>query len=998
MNSIHLVSHTHWDREWYLTFQQFRLKFIHLMDRLLVILDNDPDFKYFLLDGQTILLEDYLQIRPERELDLVRFIKNGRLLIGPWYVSPDEFLIAPESHIRNLLAGDKLCQGYGRKMLVGYLPDTFGHIGQMPQILQGFGIDSACLWRGLDDQPCELIWKAPDGSKVLLSYLRNSYSNAASLTTSNLDKFISDVNEQCTSISPYSATEQILLMHGTDHMEPPAELTNAINTYQRDNKQNSLIHSSLPLYFDAIRSHLRTTGDQLPIIAGELRSSKHAPTLQNVLSTRVWLKQRNHDCENELLKWVEPLNAWNSSLVTTQLIHLSSNSYVPHEILANHNSIIRFAWKLLMQCHPHDSICGTSIDQVANEMRVRFDQIDQINHELVNQCLLAMSDQIDTRYANNSLPLIDQQNILSTIVVFNPNDKAQTGLVNLNIKLDKPNTSFDIIDNHGNTILNDQSGMGVRELISMTADKKTLKQVLMMINEGIVAGMVIRDLDIAQEGKRALIQATLSDHGEVDAIKWRRGVAQLEMMLADPGVNEYIIHAYTDPEIKLSMIASEVPGHGYRCYWIRGHSEQGSVSSQTIKLKPFLQKLLLLLGHITRTPLFSWLMARSKVKSKNALNIIENEFFKVEFRYSKNAISITDKRTNTVYNGFNQFMDSADCGDLYNYCPPEHDLVLSSIIKKVDLDNQKTSPKLTIYYDLKIPTGIANDRRSRNHELVDTPIISTITLMPGVPRIDIHTEIENRACDHRLRVHFPAPFISTNSLHDGHFEIVQRKIGISDYDASWEEPPRPEVPQCQFTSITNDSISLTIANRGLPEVEVFKNVSGNSEIAITLIRSIGWLSRDDLKTRKGHAGPMGIATPEAQMIGRFHYDYSIIPGNNNWRESIRHAYSFNAPLKSITTSVHPGILPSMYSFVENQNNDFVITTIKSAEDDSGFIVRGFNILSSPIELSLRVSSPFSYAQLVRLDEKPLETLPMGSQGTINLHVEGNKIVTIRFTK
>jgi alpha-mannosidase len=97
MNTIHLVSHTHWDREWYLTFQQFRLKLVQLIDRLLDILGSDPDFKYFLLDGQTILLEDYLQIRPEREADLINLIRNGRLLIGPWYISPDEFLVAPES-------------------------------------------------------------------------------------------------------------------------------------------------------------------------------------------------------------------------------------------------------------------------------------------------------------------------------------------------------------------------------------------------------------------------------------------------------------------------------------------------------------------------------------------------------------------------------------------------------------------------------------------------------------------------------------------------------------------------------------------------------------------------------------------------------------------------------------------------------------------------------------------------------------------------------------
>ena len=193
-------------------------------------------------------LEDYLQIRPDRESALIRFIKAGRLLIGPWYISPDEFLVSPESHIRNLLEGDRLCQKYGGKMLVGYLPDSFGHIGQMPQILQGFGIDAACAWRGLDEQPCELIWQAPDGSQVLLSYLRESYSNAASLTPSLPQKFIQEIDERSAALSDHTLTDQVLLMNGTDHMEPSNDLTSAITFYQ----QGSNAKSAYPFEFTAV--------------------------------------------------------------------------------------------------------------------------------------------------------------------------------------------------------------------------------------------------------------------------------------------------------------------------------------------------------------------------------------------------------------------------------------------------------------------------------------------------------------------------------------------------------------------------------------------------------------------------------------------------------------------------------------------------------------------------------------------------------------------------
>ena len=232
-------------------------------------------------------------------------------------------------------------------------------------------------------------------------------------------------------------------------------------------------------------------------------------------------------------------------------------------------------------------------------------------------------------------------------------------------------------------------------------------------------------------------------------------------------------------------------------------------------------------------------------------------------------------------------------------------------------------------------------------------------------------------------------------MYDGHFEIVQRPVGIPTFDNTWEEAPRPEVPQRQFTSIANDRLSLTIANLGLPEVEVLKNEAGNSEIAITLLRCVGWLSRDDLTTRKSHAGPMEVAVPDAQMVGSFNFDYAIIPGESHWRDYIHHAYAFNAPLKLNTTSVHPGTLPTMGSFIENTNNDFVITTVKTYKDGSGLIVRGYNLLSTPIDTSLKLFLPVRDAQLVSLDEKSAIPLSISSAGTINLHINGYKIITIR---
>ncbi len=167
-HTLTFVSHTHWDREWYQPFQAFRIRLVQLMDKLLEILDRDPTYRCFMLDGQTIVLEDYLAIRPEQASAIRRQVAAGRLLIGPWYILPDEFLVSPESTIRNLLVGAHIAAAYGGRIDVGNIPDPFGHISQLPQILRGFDIDNAVFWRGVGPAPNEFRWAAPDGSEVLV--------------------------------------------------------------------------------------------------------------------------------------------------------------------------------------------------------------------------------------------------------------------------------------------------------------------------------------------------------------------------------------------------------------------------------------------------------------------------------------------------------------------------------------------------------------------------------------------------------------------------------------------------------------------------------------------------------------------------------------------------------------------------------------------------------------------------------------------------------------
>src|SRR3954447_17940687 len=165
-----LISHTHWDRAWYCTFQEFRIRLVRLVDRLLQTLANEPDFRVFMLDGQMSVIEDYLEVRPDKAAELQALCRSGRIQVGPWFVLADEFLVSPEALIRNLKLGRKMGEAYGGVMDIGYVPDGFGHIAQLPQILCGFGMDNAFFWRGMgadgDRLGTEFTWCAPDGSGV----------------------------------------------------------------------------------------------------------------------------------------------------------------------------------------------------------------------------------------------------------------------------------------------------------------------------------------------------------------------------------------------------------------------------------------------------------------------------------------------------------------------------------------------------------------------------------------------------------------------------------------------------------------------------------------------------------------------------------------------------------------------------------------------------------------------------------------------------------------
>ncbi len=256
---VFFVLHTHWDREWHQPFQVFRLRLVRLIDRLLGILDRDPAFRHFHLDGQTVVLEDYLEMRPERARDMRRSIRTGRIGVGPWYVLPDEFLVDGESIIRNLQRGMRIAAEFGWVTKVGYLPDQFGHIFQMPQILRGFGIDTAVAWRGLEyDRTVhnEFIWKGPDGSSILGVHLpARGYGGLTNLSADPAAG-MERVKRALDFLAARAASGCVLLLNGDDHAFPDPGIPEFIPAANTQLESVHIVQGSLEEFFAAVRDRV----------------------------------------------------------------------------------------------------------------------------------------------------------------------------------------------------------------------------------------------------------------------------------------------------------------------------------------------------------------------------------------------------------------------------------------------------------------------------------------------------------------------------------------------------------------------------------------------------------------------------------------------------------------------------------------------------------------------------------------------------------------------
>ncbi|MDB5099993.1 MAG: glycoside hydrolase, family 38 [Cyanobacteria bacterium RYN_339] len=793
---LHVVPHTHWDREWYRPFEAYRYRLVRTLDRVLA-----SDLPYFLLDGQTAVIDDYLALRPQQEVLLRDRIREGRLGIGPWYVLVDEFLVSGEALVRNLLTGRAAMRKLGATDAVGYLPDMFGHVAQMPQILAGFGLDQAVVWRGVKPPAPRFAWRAPDGSGVTAAWLPAGYYQTMFMEDLPLAERQAQLEKY---LAAFGAAPSAWLLAGADHMAPRADLAALVAEVQAGLPDVALEITSLR---DALTGPAPTAA-----VAGELREPVGmAYILPGVLSARVPLKLANAACQTLLERYVEPLTA----------------------LAGLGGPFLGHAWRTLMLNHPHDSICGCSIDQVHREMWPRFAAVDQIGQELIAEAVGAH----------------DKPLAAPGVFAFNPTGWAADAWVELSV--DWPL-------------------------------KEAPPEAVTLTGPGVLAVQALGQEDT--EVFRAEIDFN------PDWFPVRR--FKLAARLALPALGGTQLQA--------------VAGSPAMATGVRAGDD--------------------------------W---------------VENEHLLLAIR---EAVDLKDKRTGRVFTDCHGFLDEGDAGDEYNFSPLAGDRPRHAVLKSSRLvESGPHAATLEATYELEIPVGLTSDRQARSEQEVLLTLISRFTLRAGAEAVEVETRFENLADDHRLRLCARWGSERPRIFAEGTFGVFERPAVPQPAlpVPKGTEAVMPEFPTSGFTALVGEH-SLAVAAPGLYEGAWLEH----GALGLTLLRAVGWLSRDDLRTRGGGAGPR-FPTPEAQDRGAHTYRYALIPGGAGWVQALRTAHQFLAPARAwLARGLQaPGIDPG--------DPRLVVSALKRAEDGHGTILRVYNASGDTVP-ARRLGEP------LRMDETRLD--------------------------
>lgn len=388
MKKVHIVPHMHWDREWYFSTEESRILLVNNMKEIMDMLENNPDYPYFIMDGQTAILEDYLAVKPQDKERIKKLVEEGKLIIGPWYTQTDEMVVGGESIVRNLLYGIKDCGEFGDYMKIGYLPDSFGQSAQMPQILNGFDIKHSMFWRGCSERKgtgkTEFNWTSDDGSEVVVQMLPLGYAIGKYLPT-DIDALKKRMEKYFPVLDRGATTEHEILPNGHDQMPVQKNIFNVIEKLKELYPDREFFLSRYENIFEQLEKE-----SNRDTISGEFLDGKYMRVHRSIFSTRMDIKAANARIESKITNILEPLASIAYSLG-----------------FEYHHGLIELIWKEIMKNHAHDSIGCCCSDKVHKEIMNRFLLAEEKVDRLIEFYKRKITDAISCEKALDKLTIFN---------------------------------------------------------------------------------------------------------------------------------------------------------------------------------------------------------------------------------------------------------------------------------------------------------------------------------------------------------------------------------------------------------------------------------------------------------------------------------------------------------------------------------------------------------------------------------------------------------------
>jgi mannosylglycerate hydrolase len=809
--TLWVVPHAHWDREWYLPFQRFRVRLVGVLDEVFRLLDAEPDFA-FTLDGQTAALADYLDIRPERAADVRRHVADGRLAVGPWTVLMDEFLVDGETIVRNLQRGIATSVEHGGAMSVGYLPDMFGHIAQMPQILTLAGLDRAVVWRGVPTavDRHRFHWQAPDGSVVRAEYLLDGYGQALGLL-SDADDPLEAANGYVASRAGFAPLD-VLAMTGADHIAPGKTMLAAAAQVHAAADAPAVRIATVEAYLDEV-----TDAEGLPRWHGELRSAARANLLPGVTSNRVDVRAASRRAEDHLLRIAEPL--------------LALHAHGWPDALLDH------AWQRVIVNSAHDSVCACSVDEVVDQVLVRYAEARQIADGLVEHELFRRTAAVPA----------------GGLLIANPLPRPRTGLVELSVPANGPAPRSLALPDGTRGALQELAEQASDEL-DLDSDAADVRAHLDVRHGRELMGGHIGEVDLDESGAVPCVVVWIDTEPRPARLDVDRLLEPVHARLAEFGDAPCRLLVRWRPRRRLLahveagalVIAAAVPDPQEPA----GPAHPVTVDGTTMDNG----------------------LVRCVVRDDGLLDLVAAD-------------------GGPTLTGLGELVDGGDVGDTYNYGPPAHDRVVR-VPDSVSVEVEEHGPlraRVRLVRRYRWPAD-GGDLRSRPEPSVPVDVTTTVELRADEPFVRLHVRFDNPCRDHRLRLHLPLARPTDHSLAEGHYAVLRRGLQ--------GEGGHGELPLATFPA--HDLVAAGDLAVLLDRVTEYELVDDGATLALTLLRATGMLSRNHNPGRRDPAGPQ-LPTPGAQVLGPHEVSFGLRPlgGPSDLAAALYEAHAFRVPLLTL---------------------------------------------------------------------------------------------------